>query len=460
MRKSSFWISVLVLVIAAIHVHGQSYTIKLKLHPDPGQSVVVRESSKDVGSMKFLDLQGKVLKEDKPGVRESVYTETTLARGDKSRTKYKLMFETATEAFGDEKPTAFSFQGRTLLFEVKDSKYRVGVVGKPTLDPKTLEPLVEDANEPPAHMLLLNNVAPSEAVKVGDSWSIDVKKLATETKSTRYDREKSTADAKLIKVYTKNKQQFGVIEVKARLFVEALADSIQFEPPAHHDINILVDAVIDGTSTLFVATMTRKLTGKGKVFNGKQAVAILESDITSTDRYERSAEKDDPKGQEVPVAEFPSGKTEWKEFTSKEGRFSANFPDEPKIDAKKSAKGIVANTVMVEREKGAIYYLVMYSDLPVEASKIDPKALLEGGAKTISAGTKSKKEITLNGFPGLEIVREYEQSGSNLSMKAHLYMVKNRLYQVFVVAETNVKDKAEVEKFLDSFRLVEKADDK
>jgi hypothetical protein len=460
MRKPFFGASLLVLVAAVVNAHGQSYTIKLKLDPDPGQSVVVRDSSKETGAMKFVDLQGKLLHEEKPGVKESVYTETTLEKGDPFPAKYKRTYETATEAKGEEKAKPFSYQGRTVVFELKDGKYRVGVVGKPPLDEKDQEKLTQQANDHSEQTLLVQHLAPKEAVKVGDSWKVDVKKIASGAKPALINAEKSSVEAKLVKVYTKDKKQFGVFEIKAQLAVEGVEDVMRFEPPLVETLDLTLDAVIDGTSTLAALSGTQKIKGTCKAFQGKEQIANVEADISATGRDERSAEKDDPKGREVPAAEFPTEKTEWKEFTSKEGKFTANFPEAPKVDSKKDAKGIVTTSTIATAEKGAIAYFVSYTELDADSAKVDPKLILEGGAKSLEEGTKSKKEIKLNGFPGLEIVREFEQGGSKLYMKTHMYMVKNRLYQVFVMSEQGKKDKADADKFLESFRLSEKAEEK
>ncbi len=272
--------------------------------------------------------------------------------------------------------------------------------------------------------------------------------------------EKSTAEAKLVKVYTKDNKQFGVFEIKAQLAVEGIEDVMRFDPPLIENLDLTVDAVIDGTSTLWTTTGTQKVKGTCKAYRGKDQIANVEADISSAGHGERSAEKADPKGREVPVAEFPSGKPEWKEFTSKEGKFTANFPDTPKVDTKKDAKGTPTTTTMATTENGSIAYLATFTDLGADTAKVDPKLILDGIAKSLESGTKSKKEITLNGFPGLEIVREFEQGGTKLYMKTHIYMVKDRLYQVFAMSEESKKDKAEADKFLESFRLSEKSEEK
>jgi hypothetical protein len=460
MRKPSFAAGLLVLVAATVTVQAQSYTIKLKLDPDPGQSVVVRDSSKDTGSMKFVDPQGKLLFEEKGGTREAVYTETTLEKGEPFPAKYKRVYETANEAKGEDKAKPFSYQGRTVVFELKDGKHRVGVVGKPPLDDEDQKKLTQQANDHSEQALLVYYLAPKEAVKVGDSWKIDVKKIASGAKPAQINADKSSAEAKLVKVYTKDKKQFGVFEIKAQLAVEGIEDVMRFDPPLMETIELTADVVIDGSSTLGSISGSQKLKGTCKAYQGKNQLANVEADISATGREERSAEKEDPKGREVPAADFQAGKTEWKEFTSKEGKFTANFPETPKVDTKKDPKGNASTSTIATAEGGAIAYFVGFTELAPDAAKNDPQVTLENVAKSLEEGTKSKKEIKLNGFPGLEIVREFEQGGTKLYMKMRMFRVKDRLYQVFVMSEQSKKDKADADKFLESFRLSEKAEEK
>ncbi len=435
------------------------YSIKLKLYPDLGQSMVVRKSSKEGGTMKFFDMQGKPQDEPKPATKEIVYTETTLEKGDTAPTKFKRVYETSSQAKGDEPSKPFSEQGRTVLFELTDGKFRVGVVGKPPLDAGDHSTFVEKANQPTEQTLLIQHLAPSAAVKVGDSWKLDIKKIASLCKSGQINPDKSTAQAKLVKVYTKDNRQCGEIELKAQLFMEGSEGVLRIDPPLLEDTTLTLDGVIDGTSTLLTITELQVVTGKGKMYQEQEVLGTFEADIHATRREEYSAEKADPNGRDIPVVEFPSDTHEWKEFASKEGRFSANFPTEPTVESKKDAKGDVTVTTQSTTENGAIAFFVIYSDVMGDFSIVNAKEILKQSANAAKADPKSYKEVPLNGYPGLEFVAEIEKPDTKVLMKTRLYLVKNRLYQVIAAAEQSKKDKAEFDKFLDSFRLSEKADE-
>ena len=112
----------------------------------------------------------------------------------------------------------------------------------------------------------------------------------------------------------------------------------------------------------------------------------------------------------------------------------------------------------MNREKGNIAYSVIYTDFARPDPKTDPQAVLKALTEAFAQGTKEKKDIKLNGFPGIELVRELEQDGGKLAMTYRAYFVNSRLYQVMVVSAAGVKEKVQVGKFLDSFKLHENKD--
>src|SRR5436190_7042926 len=78
---------------------AQTYTVKLKTHPDPGQTVTIRKTETETGSIKYFDADGKLLNEIKPTSKELVYTLTVLEHkpGETSPSKYRRAYEKATE---------------------------------------------------------------------------------------------------------------------------------------------------------------------------------------------------------------------------------------------------------------------------------------------------------------------------------------------------------------------------
>jgi hypothetical protein len=444
----------------AAEAPAQTYTIKFKSYPDVGKTVSIKDSDKETGSMKFMDASGKLLNEIKPKTKEAVYTQTILERkkGNEPTHKFKRVYEKATEA-EEGKTKTFSYQGRTVVFERKDGKYWVGVAGKQPVEAKDLDTLIEKANDEPGRGAERDKaITPAKAVAVGDSWSVDPKVVGGVPKDAELDPKASNAEAKLVRVYMKGKSQFGVIEIKTKLAVKAIGKDFLFSTPAVQEESITLDTAIDGSSTLLTRTYTAKIKGKGVLQQGDQKVTIV-MDMAGTGRMERSEEKDDADARKVPAVELvgPGGK--WTEFTSKEGRFAASFPGKPDKATKKD-KSAVTTTFAATREKGRVAYIVMYSDYERPDPKADPKAVLKAASAPLAKETKMKKEIKLNGVDGVDLVLEKVQGGEKWLLNHRIYYVDGRLYQVMVAYPADVKDKVQVAKFFDSFKLHVKKDTK
>jgi len=146
-----------------------------------------------------------------------------------------------------------------------------------------------------------------------------------------------------------------------------------------------------------------------------------------------------------------------KKFDSKDGKFSAKFPGDPKTQATK-AGGIDLNIAIVE--KGKAGFAVIYSDMPADVVKATAAGkLLEGGekglienfkAKLSKPSTEAKFKSGTNEYPVREIFAEKEP---DLFLRVKLILVNNRLYQVFVVGPKDLVNGKEASDFIDSFEL-------
>jgi hypothetical protein len=112
--------------------------------------------------------------------------------------------------------------------------------------------------------------------------------------------------------------------------------------------------------------------------------------------------------------------------------------------------------------KGNTAYMAAYSDYPESyVQERDPDAILDGGrdgaVKNLSGRLVSETKITLDNSPGREIrIDTSEKHGSTAAVKARIFLIKNRLYQILVAAPDEELDKPAVNEFLKSFRLLTK----
>jgi len=148
-----------------------------------------------------------------------------------------------------------------------------------------------------------------------------------------------------------------------------------------------------------------------------------------------------------------------KEFDSKDGKFKAKFPGEPKTIQQK-AGGIDLNISIVDRpNKGG--FAVIYSDMPPDVVKATPPdKLLEGGEKglvdnfkAVTSKEKGKEpQKTTVKFGDKEYpARVIYATKDELHMRVTLVLAGNRLYQVFVVGPKDVVEGKEADDFIKSF---------
>ena len=112
MRILPFSLSLVLLTACVAGTTAQTYTIKLKTRADEGMTYSYREVSKESGSTKMFDADGKLVREIKPKERESAYTSTVLEKGKHERHSAKLVrvYEQASETV-EGKKKIFPYQG-------------------------------------------------------------------------------------------------------------------------------------------------------------------------------------------------------------------------------------------------------------------------------------------------------------------------------------------------------------
>jgi hypothetical protein len=149
------------------------------------------------------------------------------------------------------------------------------------------------------------------------------------------------------------------------------------------------------------------------------------------------------------------------ESSSTEGRFSVIAPaalkEQPQtIDTSSGKTG--SHTFLVE--KNNITYVVAYTDFLAEiVTSGDPQYMLSNARDTMVSSIQgtltTETNITLNKFPGRDMtVAIIMPDGLGGIMRAHIYLVGNRLYQVMVwTHKADAKDPS-VARFLDSFKLI------
>lgn len=152
-----------------------------------------------------------------------------------------------------------------------------------------------------------------------------------------------------------------------------------------------------------------------------------------------------------------------KETSSAEGRFRVAAPValEETIEsvAMPDGSSLALHNFIGEQNNRA--YFVAYNDYPAEIiEQNDPQTLLDGtrngSVQSMNGTLISESQITLNGYPGRELIAEAPlEDGNILAVKARIFIVENRLYQLFVAAPQAEISSADVDAFLNSFELLQ-----
>lgn len=147
----------------------------------------------------------------------------------------------------------------------------------------------------------------------------------------------------------------------------------------------------------------------------------------------------------------------WKLFTKKDANFSVMMPDTPKEET--ATEQTAAGPIKLYQASvigGTKAYFVSYSDLPKSTWKGAPKAMLEGArdgaAKRVQGTVVTDRELKLaDKYPG----REFKVVvGDKMELTQRVYLVKHRLYQVNMGCMIKGCTEAEVQDYLDSFKLI------
>jgi hypothetical protein len=445
--------SVVLLVVASLGRADDTYTIKVKVGIDPGRTATYRETVKGEGSVKGYDSAGKLLSERKREGMETVFRGTLLeADKDGKAKRFLRVYETATET-DDGKKKAFSYQGRTILFEKVDGKFRLGLAGESALDAADAEKLYKEVNRKSDREQLLRNLSPGKSVKLGESWAVPVRPIAEALEDSTVDQSKSSVTAKLVNVYQKGTSQFGKFDVTARFVISTMSESgitIHFDPPATFDVLLKLDLAIDGSSPELIEKGEFILKGDGRVTVGTEKRRVV-FDMRLAGVSELSAQVYDPKARVVPKVTIIPAPGEWIEFKPKDGMWAAKFPGRP-VEISNKADTYTETQWEVEAERGTVAYSVSVTEY-ADPTTVDPPTTQKSFMDSLN-GVRGVKEIQIDGVKGVEFVHEMESNGITFEITQRMVITKQRCISLSVVALKGKK--VEAEKFFSSFQILRK----
>ena len=200
---------------------AQPVTIKLKERGE-GEAALVRRNAATTTAVTVTDAMGQVLVDQKQRITEiDEYKETVHKRAaGKSATKLEREY-TKVQNGKDDEFTNGPLQGKTVIIEKKGDKYVFTYKDGATVEDKAAAGLIKDfSKKTDKNSELERLVLPANAVKTGESWKIDMPKVAGELAKEgvmEVDADKSTGQGTLVKTYKKNGLQFGEMKFKMEM---------------------------------------------------------------------------------------------------------------------------------------------------------------------------------------------------------------------------------------------------
>ena len=155
-------------------------------------------------------------------------------------------------------------------------------------------------------------------------------------------------------------------------------------------------------------------------------------------------------------------KNSWETYTSNEGAFSVALPATPEetSEAVPSPAGdiIFHNTKL---NQPMVLYEVSFADYPDTLFSIQSaEDIMEGLLYTYTVNGQVKplkySAIAMNGYSGREV--EIFSPDGQLYIKARVYFVDERLYELTVITRKEHSRSVDIDQFLDSFQLIEPAE--
>ena len=157
--------------------------------------------------------------------------------------------------------------------------------------------------------------------------------------------------------------------------------------------------------------------------------------------------------------------SQWKELPLSEGGFSVlmrGAPQYARQQVNTPAGRMEAH--LYSSDRPASFFAVGYSDYPIAlVVGVPPQELFAGVRDTWVKRIDGKliaqdSGVKLAGkYPGLEFTARGKVKDNEAFLQARLYLVDQRLYQVIAMGRTSEVPQGDVNRFLNSFRLIEES---
>jgi hypothetical protein len=255
-----------------------------------GDIVAITRTEEASNTVRVVDPVEKVLLE-KAEKRSStfIWQETILDKEPQQLpTRLRRRYEKAQVQIGDKKEV-LPFEGKTVLIEKHESKYRFQLDGGIELTGKEAHYLDSEFNSSKLDYLAMRRILlPGKAVKINEEWRINsdpvIKDLAQADGSTLgVDRERATATGKVLAVYTREGRQFGKISFTLEFPLTEVRQGdkrARLQQGAKMSLNKTIDACIDGGALIGGMGAAMQFDAVALLEGGTQGKMFLSSKLT------------------------------------------------------------------------------------------------------------------------------------------------------------------------------------
>lgn len=267
-----------------------TYSIKIR---DTQQGDVDDVTQEEKSKIELsINLGGEKDKAPVANASRYAYKEEVLEKAEEEQhpTKVKRTYSKA-RLTKDGKESTLPYEGKEVLIEKKGDNYVFSLDGK-DLEGEDAEELDNEWNKERSD-LKNEDLLPKKPVKLNETWKIDAGLLIKDLEKTDQlegDAKNSKASGKLVKVYKKGEQLFGVMEIEFVLAVKSFkSEGMEYttKDESKIEIHMVIDTAIDGTDS----EATVKRTSKGELILDVPGSDIsMKIDSTAKD-YSKPAKK-------------------------------------------------------------------------------------------------------------------------------------------------------------------------
>jgi hypothetical protein len=158
---------------------------------------------------------------------------------------------------------------------------------------------------------------------------------------------------------------------------------------------------------------------------------------------------------------------DWIAYEPEHSKCSILIPGQPQKKEQSvntGAGNVTLELFMYQPEQGAddnYLYMISYADLPIDQISSDSTGLIngfldnarDGAINNVHGKLMAETVIKYQKYPGREMRIDF-QNGTAV-IQSRIYLIKNRLYTLQVIIPPTKDFNASVNKFLDSFSLIE-----